>query len=346
MRYSAAEKLEIIRLVEESDLPVKQTLAHLDVNRSSFYRWYDRYLKEGYAGLAPRPRQQRQFWNRVPDHERERVVEVALQKPELSPRELACHITDHEGWFISESSVYRILRAFDLVTSPNYIVMSAADEFRHKTRRVNELWQTDFTYFKVTGWGWYYLSTVLDDYSRYILSWRLTTTMSAADVKLTLDEAVALAGVDRVAVRYRPRLLSDNGPCYISNELREYLQEREMAHTRGQPYHPMTQGKIERYHRSLKNVVKLQNYYLPWELEREIGRFVHYYNHERVHESLDNLTPADVYQGRGREILQARELLKMQTLRNRRCYNRGQENKEKGVVRPAEIRELSPLVFG
>jgi len=339
VRYTRSEKLEIIRLVEQSDLPVKRTLAQLGVGRSTFYEWYRRYLDEGPAGLASRPSQRRRFWNRIPDLERERVVEVALEKPDLSARELAFHITDSEGWFISESSVYRILRDHDLLTSPAYIVLSAADEFTRKTTRVHELWQTDFTYFRVTGWGWYYLSTVLDDYSRYIVAWRLTSTMSAGDVKATLDDALAKTGAGRVKVRHRPRLLSDNGPCYISGELREYLAAREMEHTRGKPYHPQTQGKIERYHRTMKNVVKLQNYYLPDELEREIGRFVDHYNHERVHESLGNVTPADVYHGRHREILTARQLVKLQTLRRRRWYNQGYELKDEELILPSAIRE-------
>jgi len=266
-------------------------------------------------------------------------VEIALQKPELSARELAWHITDNEGYFISERSVYRILKDFDLLTSPAYIVMSAADEFKHKTKRVHELWQTDFTYFKVTGWGWYYLSTVLDDYSRYIVSWKLAKSMAAGDVKATLDNALATTGVDQVKVRHRPRLLSDNGPCYISKELGEYLAEHEMQHTRGKPYHPQTQGKIERYHRTMKNVVKLRNYYQPEVLEREIRKFVEYYNDERVHESLGNVTPADVYLGRHHEIQTARQLLKMQTLRRRRCYNQGYGLKEEELIRPSAIRE-------
>ena len=339
MRYTPSEKLEVIRLVEESDLPVKRTLTHLGVGRSTFYEWYRRYVEEGPDGLAPRPSQRRRFWNRIPDRERERVVAIALEKPALSARELAWHITDHEGWFISERSVYRILKRFDLLTSPAYVVLSAADEFKHKTRRVHELWQTDFTYFKIVGWGWYYLSTVLDDYSRFIVSWRLTCSMAASDVKETLDAALAETGVDQVKVRHRPRLLSDNGPCYLSKELGEYLAEREMQHTRGKPYHPQTQGKIERYHRTMKNVVKLRNYYLPEELEREIGRFVDYYNHERVHESLDNVTPADVYHGRHREIQTARQQLKDQTMRRRRCYNLGHELKDEALIRPSAIRE-------
>ena len=173
MRYTQGEKLEIIRLVEGSDLPIRTTLSRLGVSRASFYRWYRSYVKHGADGLAPKPSTRRQFWNRIPDPERERVVEIALEKPEMSARELAFWISDNKGFFISESSVYRILKTYDLVTSPAYIVVSAADEFKHKTRRVHEMWQTDFTYFKIVGWGWYYLSTVLDDFSRYIISWSL-----------------------------------------------------------------------------------------------------------------------------------------------------------------------------
>jgi putative transposase len=339
MRYTQAEKLEIIRAVEESDLPAKRTLAQLQVSRSSFYRWYRAYAEHGAEGLALRPSSRGQFWNRIPDAERERVVEIALEKPEMSARELAWFITDNEGWSISERSVYRILRNHDLLTSPAYIVISAADEFKHKTKHVHELWQTDFTYFKVIGWGWFYLSTILDDYSRYIVSWKLRTSMSADDVKVTLDDALDRTGIEKVKVRHRPRLLSDNGPCYISKELGAYLEEKEMTHTRGKPYHPQTQGKIERYHRTMKNMVKLQNYYQSEVLEREIARFVEYYNNERVHESLDNVTPADVYHGRHHEIQTARQLLKMQTLRRRRCYNQGYEPREEELIRPSLIRE-------
>jgi putative transposase len=252
---------------------------------------------------------------------RELVVERALETPELSCREVACRITDTEKYFLSESSVYRILKKHDLIVSPAYELMRAADKFQQPTRRINELWQTDFTYFRVVSWGWYYLSTVLDDYSRYILSWKLTTTMKAEDVTETLDVARAAAGVDHVRVRHQPRLLSDNGPCYVSGELRAYLEEHRMTHTRGAPYHPMTQGKIERYHRSMKNVVKLENYYSPWELERAIARFVEYYNHRRYHESLSNVTPADMYRGRQRKVLDARARIKRETLRRRRMDN-------------------------
>ena len=311
----------MIRLVEESELSVRRTLNELGVSRSSFYRWYKAYRDNGYEGLVARNKSPRQFWNKLPESVKEQCLEVALEHPELSPRELAWHITDQHEYFISESSVYRLLKQYDLITSPAYILLQAGDKFHTPTKRINELWQTDFTYFKIVGWGWYFLSTVLDDYSRYIISWKLTTTMSADDVKLTLDDAIEQTGVAQVMVKHRPRLLSDNGPCYLSKELREYLDEQKIEHTRGAPYHPQTQGKIERYHRSMKNVVKLENYYYPWELEKAIRQFVDYYNHQRYHESLDNVTPADMFYGRYEEIMGRRQLIKQQTLQRRKEEN-------------------------
>ena len=339
MRYSPSEKQEIIRLVDGSALSVKRTLEELDVPRSSYYRWYRAYAEDGVEGLTNEKPSPRRFWNRIPDWERERVVERALERPEQSPRELAWGITDTEGTYISETSVRRILKSYDLIPSPAYMVLSAADKFKDPTKRIHELWQTDFTYLRVTGWGWYYLSTVLDDYSRYIVTWKLYRGMAASDVKDLLDLAVEQTGAIDVPVRHRPRLLSDNGPCYVSKELRDYLKELGMGHTRGRPYHPMTQGKIERYHRTMKNVVMLRNYYQPGELEREIEQFVRYYNHERVHESLKNLTPADVYFGRAREILTARERIKRQTLRRRKRYNQGRKVGTERLLLPAMIRE-------
>jgi putative transposase len=321
VRLTAAEKREVIRLVEESGLPARRTLRELQVPRTTFYRWYRRYRAEGLEGLTPRSSAAQRYWNRIPPAIRQRVVDLALAAPERTPRELAWQFTDREGHFLQESSVYRILKAYDLLTSPAFVVLTAAKTFQHPTHRPNELWQTDFTYLHVVGWGWYYLSTVLDDYSRDILAWTLRTSMGATDVMETLDLARAAAGVDRVPIVHRPRRLSDNGPCYISGQLATYLETHGLPHTRSAPYHPMTQGKIERYHWSLKNVVKLEPYYSPWEVERAIARFVEAYNHRRYHESLQNVTPADVYEGRQAAILARRERIKQRTLPRRKREN-------------------------
>lgn len=137
-------------------------------------------------------------------------------------------------------------------------------------------------------------------------------------IRIVLEGLRGEESVDEVAVVHRPRLLSDNGPCYLSSDLATYLGRHGMEHTRGAPYHPQTQGKIERYHGSMKNVVKLENYHSPWELERAIGRFVEHYNHRRYHESLDNVTPADAYHGRRDAILTRREQIKNKTMARRK----------------------------
>ncbi len=180
MRYPASEKLEIIRLVEGSHLPTTRTLGKLGIPRTTFYRWYDRYLSGGPEALEDRSPKPSRVWNRIPEPVREKIKDLALKESDLSPRELAVRFTDTEKYFVSEASAYRILKSYDLITSPAYVVLSAADEFHDKTTRPNQLWQTDFTYLKVIGWGWFYLSTILDDYSRYIIAWKLCTTRSRA----------------------------------------------------------------------------------------------------------------------------------------------------------------------
>lgn len=324
MRYPSTEKLEIIRLVEQSHLPAKQALDRLGIPRTTFYRWYDKYIEGGVEALEDKAPMPTRVWNKIPDDIRERIVDLALEQPELSPRELAIRFTDRESYFVSEASVYRILKAHDLITSPAFIVIKAANEFKDKTTAPNEMWQTDFTYLKVIGWGWFYLSTILDDYSRYVIAWKLCTTMKASDVTDTLELAIKASGCDQVDVRHRPRLLSDNGASYIAGELADWLNDKGMDHVRGAPYHPQTQGKIERWHQTLKNRILLENYFLPGDLKGQIGKFITYYNHHRYHESINNLTPADVYFGREQSILQQRERIKQNTFKLRRLQYRNQ----------------------
>ena len=321
MRYPGSEKLEIIRIVEQSHLSARHTLDKLGIPHTTFYRWYDRYQSGGPEALEDRSPIPSHVWNRIPDKTREQIVDLALDEPELSPRELAVRFTDTNEYFVSESSVYRLLKALDLITSPAFIVIKAADEFRDKTTVINQLWQTDFTYLKVINWGWFYLSTILDDFSRYIIAWKLCTTMKAEDVTDTLELALQASGCDQVNVVHKPRLLSDNGSSYISSDLANWLDDKDMDHVRGAPYHPQTQGKIERWHQTLKNRILLENYFFPADLKAQIEAFVDHYNHQRYHESINNLTPADVYFGRGQAILNKRERIKQKTIEARRLQH-------------------------
>ena len=145
----------------------------LGIPRSTFYLWYDKYQTGGVEALEDKVSHPDRVWNKIPDDVRGQIVDLALEEPELSPRELAVTFTDTRSYFVSEASVYRLLKAYDLITSPAFITIKAANEFKDKTTAPNQLWQTDFTYLKVTGWGWFYLSTVLDDYSRYVIAWKL-----------------------------------------------------------------------------------------------------------------------------------------------------------------------------
>jgi transposase InsO family protein len=315
MRFTQQEKYEIISLVDGSDLSANRTLTELGIYKRTFYNWYKRYLEGGYDGLASKAIGRHQTWNKIPPHQQKQVVEEALEHEELSSRELAYHIVDHHKWYISESSVYRILKRAGLITSPAHIVISAADEFENKTRHVNEMWQTDFTYFKIIGWGWYYLSTILDDYSRFIIAWDLRSQMSSKDVMPSIEKALHFTGLTKDNA---PKLLSDNGKCYLSGEIKSFLSGKGIKPINGKPCHPQTQGKIERYHRTMKNVIRLDNYYSPEDLIRSIGEFVKYYNNKRYHESLGNLTPADVYHGRDQKIVSQRIKTKEKTLSERR----------------------------
>ena len=322
MRYPASQKLEIIRLIERSHIPVKQTLDKLSIPRTTFYRWLDRYQTGGSEALEDQLLHPSWIWRRIPDSIRQRIVDLALDIPELSARELAGCFTDTENNFVSEASVYRLLKSQNLIINPAFIIIKAADEFKHKTTTINEMWQTDFTYFEVIGWGWMYLSTILDDYSCYIIAWKLCSTMKSSDVTNNLNLAQEASGGDQAHIVQKPKLLSDNGCSYVSGELAEWLGNKEMGHVRGAPYHPQTQGKIERWHQTLKNRILLENYFFPADLEAQIEAFVNHYNHRRYHESINNLTPADVCFGRGQVILKQRERIKLKTMQTRRLQYR------------------------
>ena len=316
MRFTASEKQEIIHTVVRSEIGVSRILREIGLNKSTFYKWYKCYCDHGIDGLAPNKRASNRQWNSIPQKQKNLVVELALEHTELSSRELAYKLTDEQQIFISESSVYRILKDRGLISSPAHIFMAASEEFSKKTKFVHEMWQTDFTYFKIVGWGWYYLSTVLDDFSRYIVHWELCEAMKVEDVERTVDRAVVKA---RLLTKQRPKLLSDNGPCYIAADLKNYLKKiHNIAQIHGRPYHPQTQGKIERYHRTMKNVIRLDNYFCPEELVKALDKFVVYYNNSRYHESLENLTPTDVYCGRGELILKERERIKANSLLQRK----------------------------
>ena len=243
-----------------------------------------------------------------------------MEYTDLSSRQLAAWITDNKDFSVSESTVYRILRREGLIKSPE-MKLAAGKEYHTKTTRPHQMWATDASYFRVIGWGFYYMVTVMDDYSRFILAWKLQTDMTSDSFIEVLQDAVDLTGMTDVPQQDRTRLLSDNGPGYVSRAFGDYLHLVGIRHILASPYHPQTNGKIERYHQSIKREVNQVPYDVPGNLENAISDFVSYYNYRRYHKALGNVTPADIMHGRRDQILSNREEVKTRTLQRRKQYN-------------------------
>lgn len=313
------QKMTLIYAVEDSGFKVKDALIKLDVPRSTYYRWRAKYKRYGLNGLKdckPIPQTQ---WNAITPVENNRILEIADEFPELSAREISFYITDNEPFTVSESTVYKIFKKAGLVRVSNVQSFPAAKEYHSKPEFVNEQWQTDATYLHVEGWGWFYLISILDDFSRKILAWKLQTSMMAVDFEDVIEEACINAKVNPGEM---PNLVSDRGPALISNELNNYLDEKGIHHILASPYHPQTNGKIERYHKSLKMKVKLHVYDCPSNLKKEIGIFISNYNKNRYHESLGNVTPDDVFYGRRKNIVKERKEKQRLTFMRRKNYNK------------------------
>lgn len=309
---SFEQRVEVIRQVEGHPRAIRRILVELGIAKSSYYRW----RRQSAPKQRPRP------WNRITPNEERRILCVAREFPELSSRNLSAWITDNEGFAVSESTVYRILKREGLVKRQEYQIQ-AAKEYHTKTTRPHQLWATDCSYFKVVGWGYYYLVTVMDDYSRYILGWKLQKDMAAGSLIEVVQQAVDDTGMTDVPIEDRTRLLSDNGSGYISRAFRDYLNLVGIGHIRAAPFHPQTNGKVERYQQSLKKQVNQLPYELPSELEKAIDDFVDYYNHRRYHKALSDVTPADVLYGRKDQVLKRRREVRIETFNRRRDYNQG-----------------------
>jgi putative transposase len=191
-------------VVALSSLSKSQVLKEMGIPRRTYYNWVRR---EEEKGLRDGKSRSRWPWNKVAVEEEKLVIDMARSSPELSPRELVFRLVDRNGISISESTVYRILKTEELVRRVEVKGFAAGKEYHHKTKRPNEMWSTDCSYLKVIGWGYYYLITVMDDYSRYILAWELKRDMTANSLIDVIQQAVDITGMSEVPVKDRTSLL-------------------------------------------------------------------------------------------------------------------------------------------
>ncbi len=324
---SAQEKSEVVAKVEETKWGKRRLLAHLRVPRSTYYRWRacERQGKQECLARVP--------WNKLSLQEEAAVLAAARESPEWSSRQLATWITDHLGLSVGESTVYRILRREGLIKPP-VMQLLAGKEYQRKTNGPHQMWATDASYFRVTGWGYYYMVTVMDDYSRSILAWKLQEDMTSDSLIQVVQLAVDSTGMTEVPLEYRTKLLSDNGSGYVSRAFSDYLSLVGIRHIRAAPYHPQTNGKLERYHQSIKHEVNQVPYEVPSDLEVAIAGFVDYYNNHRYHKALSNVTPDDVLHGRREDILIKRKEVKAQTLAQRKRDNRLLRESNNAAISP------------
>ena len=222
----------------------------------------------------------------------------------------------------------------------------AGKEYQRKTSGPHQMWATDASYFRVVGWGYYYMVTVMDDYSRSILAWKLQLDMTSDPLIQVVQLAIDATGMTEVPLADRTRLLSDDGSGYVSRAFRDYLGLVGIRHILAAPYHPQTNGKLERYHQSIKQEVNQVPYEVPGDLEVATLGFVDYYNNRRYHKAPGNVTQDDVLKGRRDGILIRRREVKAQTLRWRQHYNRQRRESINAATSPRSLLNKSvPLLL-
>ncbi len=301
----------------------RSTLKTLKIPESTYYKWRKVLYEEGVAGLM-KQRKPAIPWNKLLPEEESEVVAAAKEHTEMSPREIAVLITDTGTFSVSEKTVQRILKRHDLLALRPKEEYPAAKEWHTKTASPDEIWQMDGTAMFVTNWGYYKYIPVIDDYSRRVMNSRLMldeSGYSASDaVEISLEEAKSLGHV----LNRHPVMLTDNGPAFSGWVLSDYLNNKGIRHIFGRPYHPQTQGKVERFNRTIKDHLFVVNYDSPEKLQEALTEGVAWYNN-RPHESLQNVSPNDVYAGRKEEILERRAKKKELTIERRKAYNLSKE---------------------
>ena len=315
------QRAGLIEAMESRGPGRRKRLADVQVPSSTYYDWRQKYEADGTRGLEHRGRG-REAWNKITDREEAMVLRAAHCRPELSPRLLSIHLLDEEEQSISKSTVFRILKKYGLIVPRPMDQRPASKAWRHKTTHPDEIYQCDATMFVIPGWGRYKAIPVIDDYSRKLLALPLKPDETSHSISDAMEEALENARREGHNPRTPPTMLSDNGPGFIGEVLADYLKAKRIRHIFGAPYHPQTQGKVERLNRKLKEAMCLEISCSPDELQRKMREFMRIYN-ATPHSSIFNVSPNQMYAGRLKKILKRRAAIKRKTLDRRRLENLG-----------------------
>ncbi len=300
-----------------TDLPIKVFLRWLALSPAKFYGWKQRYGKANeHNGKIPRD-----FW--LEAHERQAILDFHGQHPLDGYRRLTFMMLDQDVVAVSPSSVYRVLRAADRLDRWNTKPSRKGKGFTQPPAP-HQHWHTDVAYVNVGG-TFYYLISVLDGYSRYLLHWELRESMKEEDVEIVLQRT------REQFPEARPRLISDNGSAFIARDFKTFIREAGMTHVRTSPYYPQSNGKLERFHRTIKHdAIRRFEPSDPEQARQVIARFVDHYDHVRLHSAIGYVTPADMLAGREREIWAQRDR-KLEEAREKRRRRR----RERALTLPA-----------
>jgi len=312
---------ELIEKVEISGTNRSKLLGNMKIPESTYYNWRDIFWTKGLNGLIKMSTRPGRIWNKILPDEEAIILQEAKEHTELTPRLIAIKITDTKGFYVGEKTVFRLLKTHGLVSARPLEEMPAKKEYRVKTTRADQMWQCDGTNMFVSGWGFYKYIPVLDDYSRYALTDELRLDETGFSISDAVEAAIETAKRLGHKLDPKPLLLSDNGSAFVGDVLSDFLDVHGIRHIFGRPFHPQTQGKVERFNRTTKSkTVNLIVFCSPDELQAALSEAIRVYNNT-PHSSLHNVSPADVYAGKMQEILKRRAELKKLTLERRKKYN-------------------------
>jgi putative transposase len=303
----------VLRIVEQTvargGWGVRRILKHLGIPRSVYYEWCDRAAEQRLDDLVPGG----QCLSAMLPEEKEAVISYALAHPREGYRRLTWKMVDADVAYLSPSSVYRVLSDADLLY--RWKRSHRVGEKPTGPTGPNQRWHTDIMYLRVAD-VWYFLVTVLDGYSRYVVHWELLESMRAADVRLVIQHALEANGLKNVEI------ISDNGSQFTSADFKALVRQFELQHIRIRTYHPESNGTIERFHRSTREALGEDDLRNLGQARELIGRWVKHYNDERLHASLQYLPPAEFHRGQPDERIAERSRKLEQARQNREQINR------------------------